>query len=209
MKLELNPEQIAMCIEQVGIGFMFAPMHHSCMKHAIGPRKELAVRTLFNLLGPLTNPASAQRQVLGVFDEQWLVPLAHVLKSLSTEHALVVNAQDGLDEISISSPTNVCELKHGEVKCYQIKPEDFGFKAAPIDAIQVEDAQQSAILIKSLFDGEAGAAADIVSLNAGAAIYVSGQVDSLLQGVELAQQKLKSGAAKQTLNQLIEFTNRI
>ena len=209
VKLELTPEQIAACVEQVGIGFMFAPMHHSCMKHAIGPRKELGVRTLFNLLGPLTNPAGAQRQVLGVFDDCWLEPLARVLHSLGTQHALVVHAQDGLDEISITSETNICELNQGDISSYQIKPEDFNLSAAAISDLQVETVEQSAAMIHSLFDGQSGAAADIVSMNAGAAIYVSGQVDTLQAGIELAQLQLKSGAAKQTLQQLIDFTNQI
>jgi len=179
------------------------------MKHAIGPRKELAVRTLFNLLGPLTNPAGAERQVLGVFDDQWLEPLAHVLRSLGTQHALVVHAQDGLDEISISSPTNVCELKQGEVTSYQIRPEDFSLNTTTIDLIQVESVEQSAEVINSILDGQQGATADIVSMNAGAAIYVSGQVDSLAEGIDLARQQLNTGAAKQTLQQLIEFTNQV
>ncbi len=208
VKLELSPEQIAACVEQVGIGFMFAPMHHSCMKHAIGPRKELAVRTLFNLLGPLTNPAGAERQVLGVFDDQWLEPLAHVLKSLGTQHALIVHAEDGLDEISICAATNVCELKQGEVTSYQITPQDFSLNTAAIDAIQAEDVEQSAAIITAIFDGQTGAAADIVIMNAGAAIYVSGCADSLAKGVDLARQQLSSGAAKQTLQQLIELTNQ-
>ena len=209
VKLELSPESIAACVEQVGIGFMFAPMHHSCMKHAIGPRKELGVRTLFNLLGPLTNPAGVQRQVLGVFDKRWLEPLARVLGSLGTQHALVVHAQDGLDEISISSATDICELKQGEVISYQVKPEDFGFSPAPISSIQVDDVQQSAALISSLFDGETGAAANIVCLNAGAAIYVAGKADSLTAGVQLAQQQLTNQAAQQTLAQLVDLTNNI
>lgn len=209
VKLELTPEQIAQCVEQVGIGFMFAPMHHSCMKHAIGPRKELAVRTLFNLLGPLTNPAGAQRQVLGVFDDCWLEPLANVLKSLGTQHALVVHAQDGLDEISITSPTNICELNQGEITSYQIKPEDFNLNTASMTDIQVENVEQSAAIINEILAGQQGAASDIVCLNAGAAIYVAGKADSLKAGVQLAQQQLINKAAQQTLTQLVEFTNNI
>lgn len=209
VKLELSPEQIATCVEQVGIGFMFAPMHHSCMKHAVGPRKELGVRTLFNLLGPLTNPASAQRQVLGVFDERWLEPLANVLKSLGTQHALVVHAEDGLDEISIASATSICELNQGEIKSYQINPSDFDLSTVSIADIQVENVEQSAEIIKAIFNGQQGAAADIVSLNAGAAIYVSGKADSLNAGVQLAKQQLTSNAAQQTLAQLVDFTNKI
>jgi anthranilate phosphoribosyltransferase len=207
VKLEITPEQIAQCVQQVGIGFMFAPMHHSCMKHAIGPRKELGVRTLFNLLGPLTNPANAQRQVLGVFDDHWLEPLAYVLQSLGTEHALVVHAQDGLDEISIAAKTNVCELRDGKIKTYQITPEDCGIERSSLDNIKVDNVTDSATMITSILNGDAGSAADIVCLNAGAAIYVAGKTESLKAGVELAQKKLTSKAAQQTLAKLVAFTN--
>ncbi|MCL4144875.1 UNVERIFIED_CONTAM: hypothetical protein GTU68_024860 [Idotea baltica] len=207
VKLEITPEQIAQCIEQVGIGFMFAPMHHSCMKHAIGPRKELGVRTLFNLLGPLTNPANAQRQVLGVFDDRWLEPLAHVLQSLGTEHALVVHAQDGLDEISIATATNICELRNGKIKTYQLTPEDCGLERSSLDDIKVDNVTDSANMISSVLNGDVGSAADIVCLNAGAAIYVAGKTESLKEGVQLASKQLASKAAQQTLAQLVEFTN--
>ena len=209
VKLDLTPEQIAKCVEEIGIGFMFAPMHHSCMKHAIGPRKELGVRTLFNLLGPLTNPAGAERQVLGVFDSCWLEPLAHVLDSLGTQHALVINAQDGLDEITISGITNVCELKQGKVNNFQVQPEEFGMQSSPIDSIRVENAQDSAKMILALLKGEQGPAADIVSLNAGAAIYVAGISDSLQQGVNIAKTQLSSKAAYEKLQQLIKFSNQV
>lgn len=132
VNLELSPEKVADCVNEIGVGFMFAPMHHSAMKHAIGPRKEMAVRTIFNVLGPLTNPAGAPNQVLGVFSKEWVVPLAEVLKQLGSEHVLVVNAEDGLDEISIGSPTLVAELKDGEVKSYTIQPEDFGMQRADL-----------------------------------------------------------------------------
>ncbi len=207
VKLDITPERIAACVEEVGIGFMFAPMHHSCMKHAIGPRKELGVRTLFNLLGPLTNPANAQRQVLGVFDDQWLEPFAYVLKSLGTEHALVVHAEDGLDEISIAAATNVCELCDGKIKTYQVTPEDCALERFPLDDIKVKDVADSADMITSVLNGDAGAAANIVCLNAGAAIYVAGQAESLKEGVQLAEKQLATKAAQQTLAQLIEFTN--
>lgn len=207
VKLDITPEQIAACVESVGIGFMFAPMHHSCMKHAIGPRKELGVRTLFNLLGPLTNPANAQRQVLGVFDDQWLEPLAKVLQSLGTEHALVVHAQDGLDEISIGSETNICELKNQQITSYQVTPEDFELERAALDDIKVENVEDSALMIASVLNGDASPAADIVCLNAGAAIYVAGKSSSLKEGVKLASEQLASKAAQQTLKQLVDFTN--
>ena len=206
VRLDVTPEVIANCVRQVGIGFMFAPMHHSCMKHAIGPRKELAVRTLFNLLGPLTNPAGAKRQVMGVFDDVWLEPLAKVLDSLGSEHCLVVHADDGLDEISISAATQVCELNNGQITRFQIQPEDFGLQRADASAIRVENAAQSAQMIRAIFAGEQGPAADIVSLNAGAAIYIAKQAPSLSAGVEIAASQLQSGAAAKTLAALIEFT---
>lgn len=206
VRLDVTPEVIANCVRQVGIGFMFAPMHHSCMKHAIGPRKELAVRTLFNLLGPLTNPAGAKRQVMGVFDDVWLEPLAKVLDSLGGEHCLVVHADDGLDEISISAATQVCELNNGQITRFQIQPEDFGLQRADASAIRVENAAQSAQMIRAIFAGEQGPAADTVSLNAGAAIYIAKQAPSLSAGVEIAASQLQSGAAAKTLAALIEFT---
>lgn len=208
VKLDLAPEQVSACVQEVGIGFMFAPMHHSSMKHAITPRKELGVRTLFNLLGPLTNPAGAKRQVLGVFSDQWLEPIAKVLKTLSAQHVLVVHAEDGLDELSIAGPTNVCELHDGNITQYQVTPEDMGLERASLDLIKVNDVQESVAMIRALLAGEAGAAADIVSLNAGAAIYVAGLSADLSTGVALAKQKLISGEAAQTLQQLVSFTQQ-
>lgn len=208
VRLDLSPEQVSACVQQVGIGFMFAPMHHSSMKHAITPRKELGVRTLFNLLGPLTNPAGAKRQVLGVFSDQWLEPIAKVLKTLSAQHVLVVHAEDGLDELSIAGPTNVCELRDGNITQYQVTPEDMGLERASLDLIKVNDVQESVAMIRALLAGEAGAAADIVALNAGAAIYVAGLSADLSTGVALAKQKLISGAAAQTLQQLVSFTQQ-
>ncbi len=207
VNLEQTPDQIAASVNTIGIGFMFAPMHHSCMKHAIGPRKELGVRTLFNLLGPLTNPAGAQRQVLGVFDDQWLQPLANVLQQLGSTHAMVVHAADGLDEISICGETSVCELHAGEITQYRISPQQFGLTGGDLSAIQVNDAAASAKMIRALLSGETGPAADIVALNAGAAIYVAGKSDSLQRGIEMAIEQLKSGAAAAKLEQLVEITN--
>ena len=208
VNLDLTPAQIANCVEEIGIGFMFAPMHHSCMKHAVGPRKELGVRTLFNLLGPLTNPAGAERQVLGVFDQRWLEPLARVLDSLGTQHALVINAKDGLDEITISGETEICELKQGKVTSYQVEPENFGMQTSDLSEIRVENAEDSAKMILSLLKGNPGPAADIVCLNAGAAIYVSGKCDSLKEGVSLAKLQISSNAAHEKLQQLIKLSNQ-
>lgn len=208
VRLDLEPEQVARCVQEIGIGFMFAPMHHSSMRHAAAPRKELAVRTLFNLLGPLTNPAGAKRQVMGVFDSAWLEPIAHVLKSLGAEKALVVHADDGLDELSIAAASQVCELSKGNIKTYQVTPEELGLARSSLDEIQVEDVTQSAAIIKNVLQGKPGAAAEIVALNAGAAIYVADKADSLEQGVALAQERIRSGAAKEKLDQLIMFTNQ-
>lgn len=208
VKLDLEPKQVARCVQDIGIGFMFAPMHHSSMKHAAVPRKELAVRTLFNLLGPLTNPAGARRQVMGVFDNAWLEPIAHVLKTLGAQKALVVHADDGLDELSIAAASQVCELDNGNIKKYQVTPEELGLERASLNEIQVEEVAQSAAMIKAVFDGKPGAAADIVALNAGAAIYVADKAESLEVGVSMAQDRIRSGAAKEKLDQLIMFTNQ-
>jgi anthranilate phosphoribosyltransferase len=209
VKLDLDPAQVAACIDQVGVGFLFAPQHHSAMKHAIGPRKEMRVRTLFNLLGPLTNPAAAPNQVLGVFSPDWVEPLARVLKQLGSQHVLVVHAEDGLDEISIAAPTRVAELRDGEISTYTVKPEDFGLQRAGLDAVAVADAAQSLAMIGAVFDNQPGPARDIVCLNAGAAIYAADLTASLQQGVELASEVIASGKAKQTLAALINASNTV
>ena len=206
VNLEQSPEQVAACVNEIGVGFMFAPMHHSAMKHAIGPRKEMAVRTIFNVLGPLTNPAGAPNQVLGVFSKDWVVPLAEVLKQLGSEHVLVVNAEDGLDEISIGSPTLIAELKNGEVKSYTVQPEDFGMQRADLATIKAADAADSLNIINGVFANQAGPAKDIVCLNAGASIYVAGLADSLAEGVEKASQTIADGKATEKLKQLVEKT---
>ena len=207
VRLDLGPQQVAACIEQLGVGFLFAPRHHSAMKHAIGPRKEMGVRTLFNLLGPLTNPAGAPNQVLGVFSMDWVEPLAQVLKQLGSEHVLVVHAEDGLDEISIAAPTRVVELKEGEISSYTISPEDFGLQRADLAAIAVDDAQQSLAMIRAVFDGRPGPAYDIVILNAGAAIYAAGLTSSLVDGVSRAAEVIQAGKAKQVFESLVEVSN--
>jgi anthranilate phosphoribosyltransferase len=203
VKLDLSPEQVAKCIEQVGVGFMFAPMHHSAMKHAIGPRKEMAVRTVFNLLGPLTNPAGAPNQVIGVFDAAWVEPLAQVLKQLGSHHVMVVHGSDGLDEITVSGDTHVAELKEGVVTTYTINPTQFGISIAGLESLAVDGATESLKVVKGVLDGETGAAGDIVALNAGAAIYVAGLADSLRAGVERAQALIVSGDARAKLDALV------
>ncbi len=207
VKLELSPEQVAQCVNDIGVGFMFAPRHHSAMKYAIGPRREMAVRTIFNILGPLTNPAMAPNQVLGVFARELVEPLAQVLNKLGSEHVMVVHAEDGMDEISINAPTFVTELLHGEVSSYTIQPEDFGLQSASLQSIHAQDADDSLNIIHAVFANEPGPARDIVCLNAGAAIYVAGLADSLAQGVEKAGQVIAEGLASKTLQQLIEKTN--
>ncbi|CAG0906651.1 unnamed protein product, partial [Cyprideis torosa] len=198
VNLDLTPEQVQRCINELGVGFLFAVKHHGAMKHAIGPRREMGVRTLFNVLGPLTNPASAPNQVLGVFSLEMVEPLAQVLKALGSRHVLVVHADDGLDEISIASATHCAELKDGEVTPTTVHPEDFGLPLTSLDAIRVDSAEQSLGLIRGALSGTPGAAYDIVSLNAGAAIYVAGLADSLLAGVEKARTMMNSGACQMT-----------
>lgn len=206
VNLELNAEQVASCIESVGIGFMFAPMHHSAMKHAIGPRRELGIRTLFNVLGPLTNPAGAPNQVIGVFSNDWLNPLSETLKQLGSEHVLVVHAEDGLDEISISAKTHIAELKDGQIENYDISPEDFGMELQNISTLAVSGVDDSLNRMISVLDNTDGAAKDIVCLNAGAAIYAAGLADTIQDGVSKAISTIKSGAAKQKLEQLIQHS---
>jgi anthranilate phosphoribosyltransferase len=208
VNLQLSPGQVAECIKETGIGFLFAPAHHSAMKHAIGPRKELGVRTMFNLLGPLTNPANAPHQVLGVFSEQWVEPLANVLKSLGSKHVLVVHADDGLDEISIAGHTQVAELKNGVVSRYSISPQQFGIKEGSLLDIVAKDSSDSLHIINEVFDNKSGAALDIVKLNAGAALYASDKTTTLKEGMSAAANVLASGNAKKKFQQYIEFTNR-
>lgn len=204
INLDLSPSQVAHCIESVGVGFMFAQKHHGAMKHAIGPRREMGVRTIFNLLGPLTNPARAPHQVLGVFDAKWVEPMAQVLKALGSEHVLVVHADDGLDEISIGADTLVAELVNGQIESYRIRPEDFGMLRRDVTGLAVKSAHDSLQIIKAIFAGsETGAARDIVELNAGAAIYAANVSASLAEGVDMARQAISSGAAAAKLNALI------
>lgn len=177
------------------------------MKHAIGPRKEMGVRTIFNVLGPLTNPAGAPNQVIGVFSKDWIEPLARVLKQLGSRHVMIVHADDGMDEISIGSETQVAELKDGDITTYSIKPEDFGFQRADLATIKAADSKESLNLIRSVLDNQPGPARDIVCLNAGAAIYVSGLADSLAAGIEKAKLAIASGDARQKLEALVHYSN--
>jgi anthranilate phosphoribosyltransferase len=207
VRLDLTPEQVVACIEQTGVGFLFAPMHHGAMKHAIGPRREMGIRTVFNLLGPLTNPASAPNQVLGVYSRHWVEPLAQVLKQLGSRHVLVVHAEDGLDEISIGASTRVAELNDGDISVYTIVPEDFGMQHSDLASLTVADAGQSLAMIRAVLNNTAGPPRDIVMLNAGAAIYASGIAPSLAEGVEQAGAVLRSGKANETLEALVRISN--
>jgi len=201
-----TPEQVAGCINSIGLGFMFAPNHHSAMKHSAPVRKELGVRTMFNLLGPLTNPARAKNQLLGVFSASLTGKLAHVLKQLGSEHVMVVCGADGMDEISFTGDTYVAELKNGTVQEYVINPQQFGMRLHELSSIKVADAQQSKAMVLEVLSGKAGAARDIVLLNAGAAIYVAGLAPSLQVGIATAASMIDSGKAMQKLQELVSLT---
>ena len=208
--LGILPEQVARCVDELGVGFMFAPAHHGAMKHAIGPRRELAMRTIFNILGPMTNPAGVKRLLVGVYDQALCRPVAEVLGRLGAEHVMVVHSEDGLDEISLAGPTRVAELKDGEIQEYSIAPGDFGIEPQGLEGLEVEDAEGSLALIRAALTGageeRATRAAELIALNAGAAIYVAGLADSIAEGVAKAREVIASGAAWQRLDQLAELT---
>jgi len=206
VKIDLTPEQVADCVNKISIGFMFAPLHHKAMKHAIAPRREMGVRTLFNLLGPLTNPAGAPNQLLGVFSKAWVEPIAQALKRLGSTHVLVVHSEDGLDEISIAAGTSVAELRNGTITSYGVTPEDFGFNRAPLSQIQVHSVEESVAMVRGVLDNQASPARDVVALNAGAAIYAAGLTDKLADGVSRAQSVLNSGAARDKLGEWVELS---
>ena len=208
--LELEAEQVAACVADVGVGFMFAPAHHSAMRHAIGPRKELGLRTLFNILGPMTNPAGVKRLLIGVYDPELCRPVAEVLNRLGAEHVLVAHSQDGLDEISAAAPTHLAEARDGEVSEYEITPEDLGQEAVPLDGLAVAGAGESLELIRAALSGapgdRAGRARSVVALNAGAALYVAGLEESLAQGAVRARQLLESGQPWSRVEALVDYT---
>ena len=208
-EIMLSPEQVARCIDSVGLGFLFALRHHSAMKHAIGPRREMAVRTIFNILGPLTNPASARRQLLGVYEARLVRPMAEVLGRLGSEHVMVVHSGDGLDEISIAAKTHVAELKDGEVREYDIEPGDFGLNVASLDPLRVENSEQSLALVEQALDGSMESASDMVAMNAGAAVYVAGGALSLKQGVEMARDAIGGGLASEKMKEFVNFTQQV
>jgi anthranilate phosphoribosyltransferase len=206
VNLALSPEQVALCLREVGVGFMFAPNHHPAMKHAAPVRKELGMRTILNILGPLTNPAGAPNQVMGVFHLDLVGIQARVMKMLGSRHVLTVHGHEGLDEITITGPTNVAELKHDFITEYTIEPKQFGLDVAPLESIQVPGPEQSRERVVAVLGGEKGPSRDIVLLNAAAALYVSGVAESLWDGVALARDAIESGAARRKLDALVAFT---
>jgi anthranilate phosphoribosyltransferase len=206
LRLDLTPQQVEKCVREVGVGFMFAPGHHSAMKHAIGPRREMGVRTIFNVLGPLTNPAGVRNQLLGVFSDELLEPMAEVVRQLGSRHVMVVHSHDGLDEISIGDKTEVAELRDGSVHRYAVQPEEFGIARSPLSAIQVESPKDSVKAIIGVLEDTPGPARDIVVLNAGAAIYVAGLAGSLKDGVAQADRAIASGEARNRLDRLVVMT---
>ena len=207
VRIELAPEEISRCIKEAGIGFMFAPSHHPAMKHVGPTRVELGTRTIFNLLGPLSNPAGVKRQMVGVFARPWIEPLANVLGALGSERAIVVHGSDGLDEITTSGPTYVAELSGGKVKTYEIKPEDVGLKRAKPEELRGGDAMHNAEALRGVLAGKPGAFRDVALLNAAAALLVADKAKSLKEGLELAAKSVDTGAARKRLERLVEISN--
>jgi anthranilate phosphoribosyltransferase len=207
--IELSPEEVATCIDDVGFGFMFAPKHHQAMAHVVPVRKELAVRTIFNFLGPLTNPAGASAHLLGVSDRGYQEIIADALLQLGCLRALVVNADDGIDELSLASRTRVIEVADGGTEEWFVEATELGLGEAPLDAIPGGEPADNAAVVRSVLDGETGAARDVSILNAGAAIYVAGRVDSIERGVRAAEQALDSGAAAEALDTLVALTQQL
>ena len=207
--ISLTPERVAKSIAEVGVGFMFAPNHHSAMKHAAPVRKELGVKTLFNILGPLTNPAGARQQLMGVFHPDLVGIQAHVLQRLGSRRVMIVHGQEGLDEISIAGPTLIGELKDGEVREYVIQPADVGLKTHDNAVIRVDGVEQSKAMVLAALDNQDGAARDIVAFNAGASIYIAGLAGTLADGVRQALATIASGAARRKLDQFVAFTRSV
>jgi anthranilate phosphoribosyltransferase len=209
VSLILSPDKVAQCITKIGVGFMFAPAHHSAMRHAVGPRKEMGIKTIFNILGPLTNPAGAPHQIMGVYDKKWLRPMAEVLKELGSEHVLIVHSKDGLDEISIAEETYVAELINGSIKEYTIHPEEFGFLREPLDGLLINSPQESFSLAKDALLGKNLAASSMVAMTAGAALYVSGISSSLGKGILIARESIESGTGMKKLEELASFSRSL
>jgi anthranilate phosphoribosyltransferase len=205
-KVELTPDQVQRCLHEAHFGFLLAPAFHRAMRHAVGPRREIGIRTIFNVLGPLTNPAGARHQLLGVFAPQWVTPLAEALGRLGSVHALVVHGEDGLDEISLSAPTTIAEWQHEKIRTQTVTPEEFGFVRCSMTELQVKSAQESADIIRAIFAGTRGPHRDIVLFNAGAALYAGDAVPSIAVGIERARMAVDSGAATRTLERFVALT---
>jgi anthranilate phosphoribosyltransferase len=209
VKLNLSATAVSQCIEQLGIGFMFAPNHHPAMKNVVPVRKDLGVRTIFNILGPLTNPAKAPNILMGVFHPELVATQAKVLQLMGAEHALVVHGNDGLDEITLSGPTMVAELRNGQISEYEIKPSDFGIANTSMETLKVADAQESKAIILNIMNNQSGPARDIVCLNAGATLYAANVSPSITDGIALANRTIASGKAKQKLEAFVTLTQSL
>lgn len=209
VNIDVTAEEVARCIDHVGVGFLFALNHHSAMKHAIGPRREMVTRTIFNLLGPLTNPAGAKCQLIGVYAREWVRPIAETLRELGSDHVLVVHSADGLDEISNCAESYVAELKDGKIEEYVVTPEQFGMQRGQLAELLIDDTDESLEKVKEALSGNSSAVADVVLLNAGAAIYAANLCESLEAGVEMARDAVGSGMAKEKLSELGSFTRHL
>lgn len=207
VRLDVPTDALEGMLDAVGIAFLFAPAHHAATRHAVGPRRALGIRTMFNVLGPLTNPAGAQRQVLGVYSGALVEKLGRVLAELGTQHSLVVHGAGGLDELSLAGPSEICEVMGGEIRCYSLVPEDVGLKRAPVEVLRGGDADENAAILQSIFEGEQSPRSDAVALSAGAALYVAGRAEDLRDGVQQAQRTLRDGDAALTLHKLVEATH--
>lgn len=207
VKVDAPKERVEACIDKVGIGFLFAPLLHEAMKYAVQPRRDIGIRTIFNLLGPLTNPAMATHQLLGLYSGELVGPVAHVLKNLGSVRAMVVHGVEGLDEVSLCGPTQVAELRDGEVQEYRIEPDALGLKRCRLEDLRGGSAADSAVVVRSILGGQKGAARDVVLLNSGAALYVSGYAASIAEGMRLAAESIDSGSARKKLEELVQMTN--
>ncbi|MDH5638742.1 MAG: anthranilate phosphoribosyltransferase [Nitrospinota bacterium] len=205
VNIQAEVSHVEECLTEVGIGFLFAPLMHGAMKYAIGPRREIGIRTIFNILGPLTNPAGAKAQVVGVYSDALVEPIAKVLGKLGSRHVMVVHGSDGLDEITITGPTTISSFKDGKLESFTIKPEDYGLYPRSIEEIRGGDAAQNAVILRDALSGKKGAPRDVVVLNAGAAILVSGKASTMQEGIAMAAESIDSGAAMGKLDKLVEF----
>jgi anthranilate phosphoribosyltransferase len=208
VKIDLPPDDVAACIDEVGIGFLFAPLFHPAMRHAAAPRRELGVRTIFNLVGPLSNPAGSCHQLVGVFGAEWTEPLAQALGHLGAQHVLVVHGEDGLDEISLAAPTRISEWRDGTLHTSRATPEDFGFRRCRVEDLEGGDRLEAASIVRAILTGASGPRADVAVWNAAAAIYVGGLTPSIAAGIDRARESVRSGRALGKLERLISFTSR-